>query len=72
MTARKWILKSHFAGFPKREDLEIVEETLPALGNEGRPYWPRVYYNMHASSRHAPYNIILLGGGGRVVCMMYV
>ena len=35
MTARKWILKSHFAGFPKREDLEIVEETLPALGDEG-------------------------------------
>ena len=34
-TAHKWILKSHFAGVPKREDLDIVEETLLALGDEG-------------------------------------
>ena len=32
---RKYILKSHFSGMPKREDLEIVEETLPALQDGG-------------------------------------
>ena len=34
--ARKWILKSHFSGLPKREDLEIVEEDLPPLKDGGR------------------------------------
>eukprot|EP00731_Ephydatia_muelleri_P016524 Em0009g948a len=29
--ARKYVLKSHFQGLPKREDLEIVEEELPPL-----------------------------------------
>lgn len=29
--ARKYVLRSHFSGFPKKEDLELVEETLPAL-----------------------------------------
>jgi prostaglandin reductase 1 len=29
--ARKYVLRSHFSGLPKREDLEIVEETLPPL-----------------------------------------
>ena len=33
---RKWILKSHFKGSPKREDLEIVEEELPPLKDGGR------------------------------------
>ena len=51
-TAHKWILKSHFAGVPKREDLDIVEETLPALGDEGTVRG----YN-YASSRHAPYSL---------------
>ena len=32
---RKYILKSHFSGMPKREDLEIVEETLPPLKDGG-------------------------------------
>lgn len=32
---RKWILKSHFSGLPKREDLEIVEEQLPQLKDGG-------------------------------------
>ena len=36
MKARKWILKSHFSGLPKREDLEIVEEDLPPLKDGGR------------------------------------
>ena len=34
--ARKWILKSHFSGLPKREDLEIVEEDLPPLKDGGK------------------------------------
>ena len=33
---RKWTLKSHFSGLPKREDLEIVEEQLPELKDGGR------------------------------------
>ncbi len=32
---RKWVLKSHFSGMPKREDLEIVEEELPPLKDGG-------------------------------------
>ena len=32
---RKFVLRSHFSGLPKREDLEIVEETLPALQDGG-------------------------------------
>ena len=32
---RKWVLRSHFSGLPKREDLEIVEEELPPL-KDGR------------------------------------
>ena len=33
--ARKYVLRSHFSGLPKREDLEIVEETLPPLNDGG-------------------------------------
>ena len=33
---RKWTLKSHFSGLPKREDLEIVEEQLPELKDGGK------------------------------------
>jgi hypothetical protein len=35
---RKWVLRSHFSGLPKREDLKIVEEELPPLkdGDEQR------------------------------------
>ena len=33
--ARKYVLRSHFSGLPKREDLEIVEEVLPALQDGG-------------------------------------
>ena len=39
--ARKYVLRSHFSGFPKREALEIVEETLPPIKMEVsgfRPY----------------------------------
>ena len=35
--ARKYVLRSHFSGLPKREDLEIVEETLPPLKDGGTP-----------------------------------
>ena len=34
--ARKYVLRSHFSGFPKREDLEIVEETLPPIQDGGQ------------------------------------
>ena len=30
-----YILHSHFHGFPKREDFEIVEEVLPELKDGG-------------------------------------
>ena len=33
---RKYILKSHFDGIPKKEDLELVEETLPPLKDGGK------------------------------------
>ena len=32
---RKWIIKNHFSGMPKREDLYIVEEELPPLKDGG-------------------------------------
>ena len=32
---RKWVLRSHFSGLPKKEDLEIVEEELPPLKDGG-------------------------------------
>ena len=32
---RKYVLRSHFSGLPKREDLEIVEETLQPLKDGG-------------------------------------
>ncbi len=35
---RKWILMSHFSGLPKREDLELVEEEIPALKNGGEVF----------------------------------
>ena len=35
MKCRKWVLRSHFSGLPKREDLEIVEEELPPLKDGG-------------------------------------
>ncbi len=34
----KYVLKSHFSGMPKREDLEIVEEVLPPLKDGGKGY----------------------------------
>ena len=34
--SRKWTLNSHFVGLPKREDMEIVEEELPALQDGGK------------------------------------
>ena len=34
--ARKWVVRSHFVGLPKREDLEIVEEELPPIKDGGQ------------------------------------
>ena len=32
---QRWVLKSHFSGMPKREDLDLVEEELPPLKDGG-------------------------------------
>ena len=32
---KKYVLRSHFSGSPKKEDLELVEETLPPLKDGG-------------------------------------
>ena len=32
---RKYVLRSHFSGLPKRDDLEIVEEVLPPIKDGG-------------------------------------
>ena len=37
--ARKWVVRSHFVGQPKREDLEIVEEELPPIKDGGQSIW---------------------------------
>ena len=34
-TAKKFVLAAHFQGAPKRSDLKIVEEKLPALNDGG-------------------------------------
>jgi hypothetical protein len=34
---RKYVVRSKFDGMPKREDLEVVEETLPPLKDGGEP-----------------------------------
>lgn len=34
--AKKYILVRHFDGLPKKEDLKIVEEELPALKDGGK------------------------------------
>ena len=48
--ARKYVLKSHFQGLPKREDLEIVEEELPPLKDGGRALDPSIYDSTDATS----------------------
>ena len=35
MKARKWVLVKHFDGEPKDENLELVEEELPDLKENG-------------------------------------
>ena len=36
MKGRKWVLAAHFRGFPKVNDLELVEEELPDLKDGGK------------------------------------
>lgn len=38
--AKKFIIQKHFDGFPKREDLKLVEEELPALKDGGERISP--------------------------------
>ena len=35
VVAKKWVLKQHFVGEPKEEDLQLEEEELPALQDGG-------------------------------------
>ena len=35
LTTRKWIVRKSYKGTPKRDDLEIVEETLPPRKDGG-------------------------------------
>lgn len=35
VTAKKFVLVRHFDGFPKRDDLQLVEEELPSLKDGG-------------------------------------
>lgn len=39
VTAKKYILNNHFHGFPKVEDLKLVEEELPTLNDGGKFIW---------------------------------
>ena len=39
--AKKWVVKWPFSGYPKREDLEIVEEELPPLKDGGKQPFTR-------------------------------
>ena len=49
--SRKWTLKSHFSGLPKREDLEIVEEQVPQLKDGGRyGMMPQVLRNRYSTA----------------------
>jgi len=45
-TARKYILAAKFQGAPKRSDLQIVEEKLPALNDGGEP---QLYFRLGES-----------------------
>lgn len=46
---RRYVIKSLFDGLPKREDLEIVEETLPPLKDGGRNDWGSEEYGKPAT-----------------------
>ena len=35
-TCRKWVMKHYFDGYPKKEDLELVEEKLAPLQDGGK------------------------------------
>lgn len=35
MKGKKWVLTRHFDGEPKAEDMELVEEDLPELKDNG-------------------------------------
>ncbi|XP_064386880.1 prostaglandin reductase 1-like [Halichondria panicea] len=61
---RKWVLKSHFSGMPKREDLDLVEEELPPL-KDGEymceALWLSVDPYMRPYSRRFPVDTTMIG-----------
>ena len=66
--ARKYVLRSHFSGLPKREDLEIVEETLPPVKDGGtltmndcNCCFKALQETCAVHSRYAPYTFIIDG-----------
>ena len=54
MKARKWVVRSHFVGQPKREDLEIVEEELPPIKDGGQEVGERAVVLDEQDSRACP------------------
>ena len=42
--ARKYVYVKHFNGFPKEDDLELVEEELPPLQDDGKKKNPHRHH----------------------------
>ena len=62
---RKYVLRSHFSGFPQRDALEIVEEDLPALKDGG------LIEPLHNRHRHVYVKWLSLSGmrlGRIIIC----
>ena len=53
VTAKRWVLKNAFVGYPKRDDFEIVEETLPALKDGGKRCMRMLDRELHHARRRA-------------------
>ena len=47
--AKKFVLKQHFVGEPKDEDLQLEEEDLPEL-NDGGKYWDTADWQMSSDT----------------------
>ena len=56
VTAKRWVLKNAFVGYPKRDDFEIVEETLPALKDGGKPCMRMLDHELHHARRRPIYH----------------
>jgi len=64
VSAKKWILKKHFDGEPKDENLELVEETLPELKDKEvlcKALYLSVDPYMRPYSSRLPEGIVMIG-----------